>query len=334
MKKKVFITGADGFIGSHLVEKFLSQNISVKALVQYNSFNNYGWLDHLSNKSIKNLEIIFGDIRNYEFIKKSTIECNTIIHLAALIGIPYSYENPESYLDTNIYGTLNVLEATKNNKIKKLIVTSTSEVYGTAKKIPIKENHPLQPQSPYSATKIAADQLCLAYFNSFNTPVSIIRPFNTFGPRQSARAVIPAIIIQALQNKEIKLGLTTPTRDFNFVEDIVNGFYLAFKTKKNINGEVINLGTGFEISIRDIIGLILKHTSKKNLKITKDKSRTRPLKSEVHRLIADNTRAKKILNWKPVYGNKQGLEEALIKTIDWFSKKENLEKYKSQIYNK
>ena len=334
MKNKVFITGADGFIGSHLVDKFLSKNIKVKALVQYNSFNSYGWLDHLSNRSIRNLEIIFGDIRNYEFIKKSTIDCNTIIHLAALIGIPYSYENPESYLDTNIYGSLNILEATKNNKIKKLIVTSTSEVYGTAKQIPIKESHPLQPQSPYSATKIAADQLCLAYYNSFNIPVTIIRPFNTFGPRQSARAVIPAIIIQALQNKEIKLGLTTPTRDFNFVEDIVNGFYLAFKTKKNINGEVINLGTGFEISIRDIIGLILKNISKKNLKITKDKRRTRPLKSEVHRLIADNTKAKKILNWKPIYRNKKGLEEALIKTINWFSNKENLKKYKSQIYNK
>ena len=329
--KKIFLTGADGFIGSHLLERLVKEKYKVKALVYYNSFNNHGWLDTVDSNIKKKVEIITGDIRDEKIIRDSINSCDKIIHLAALIGIPYSYVSPKSYIDTNIYGTFNLLQAAKDFKTKQIIHTSTSEVYGTPKYLPIDESHPVNGQSPYSASKIGSDHLALSFYQSFNTPVSILRPFNTFGPRQSARAIIPTVILQILSGKKkIKLGNTHSTRDFSFIDDTVDGFIAALK--KNTSGEIINLGNGFDISIKDLAKLIAREMSVK-IEIITDKKRVRPKKSEVDKLRSNNNKAKKILRWQPKYKHKKGLIKGLAKTIEWFSKKENLENYKSNLYN-
>ncbi len=329
MTKKVLITGAEGFIGSNLVDYFIKKKIKLKCFVQYNSFNNWGWLE--SHNSHKKLNICFGDIRDPEFVDKTVSGCTHVIHLASLISIPHSYKSVSSYIETNINGTLNLLQASVKHKVKKFIQTSTSEVYGTAQKIPIDESHPLNAQSPYAATKIAADQLALSFYKSYDLPVTILRPFNTFGPRQSGRAVIPTIITQILKKDKITLGSLSPSRDFNFVEDVMHAFYLALNNKK-IVGEVINIGSGYEISInklKQIISQILK----KKIQIKKANERYRPKKSEVQRLLCNNKKAKNILKWNPKYSGKNGLEKGLKKTIKWFSEESNLKKYKTDIYN-
>ena len=257
--KNIFITGSEGFIGSHLVELLVKKKFKVKALVQYNSFNSWGWLETLDKKILKKIEIVLGDVRDLNEMISNTKNQDAIIHLAALIGIPYSYISPKNYIETNCVGTLNIMQAARINKIKKIIHTSTSEVYGTAKYVPMDENHPINAQSPYSASKISADHIAQSFYNSFNLPVVVLRPFNTFGPRQSLRAVIPTIFGQALNEKKINVGNLKPTRDFNYVEDIVNGFYLTLKSKnKKIFGEVINLGTGYEVSIKNLLNIIEK----------------------------------------------------------------------------
>ena len=324
--KKILITGADGFIGSHLTEMLVAKGYKVRALSQYNSFNNWGWLENINCK--KDVEIFTGDIRDPNYCKVITKDIDIIFHLAALIAIPFSYSAPDSYLETNIRGTLNICQAAKENGISRLIHTSTSEVYGTAKYIPIDENHPLQPQSPYSATKIAADAMAMSFYNSFNLPVTIARPFNTYGPRQSARAVIPTIITQiASGKKEIKLGDVTPTRDFNYVEDCCRGFIMLSESKKTI-GETINIGSNTEISIRDTFNLI-KELMSSNVTLINDEERKRPKESEVFRLFCDNKKIKELLNYEP----KVDIRNGLIKTINWISKPENLKMYKSEIYN-
>jgi len=325
--KKVLVTGADGFIGSHLTELLYKKGYQVKALSQYNSFNNWGWLENIQCK--KDIEIVSGDIRDSFFCKKITKDVDAIIHLAALIAIPYSYEAPLSYVDTNITGTLNVCQAALENNVKKIIHTSTSEVYGTAQYVPIDENHPLQPQSPYSASKIAADNMALSYFNSFNLPLSVARPFNTYGPRQSARAVIPTIILQIVNGaKEIKLGDLSPTRDFNYVSDTCLGFLSILECDESV-GEVINIGSNFEISVADTLNLI-KGLMKSDVVFTRDEERIRPEKSEVHRLWCDNNKINNLTGYKPSIDIKTGLQ----KTIDWFSDSENIKFFKSDIYNK
>lgn len=324
--KKVLVTGADGFIGSHLVEALVKDGAKVKALSLYNSFNNWGWLENINCRD--NIEILSGDIRDPHFCLEITKDVNIIFHLAALIAIPYSYIAPDSYIDTNIKGTLNICQAALKNGCQRLIHTSTSEVYGTAQYVPIDEKHPLQPQSPYSATKIGADSIAMSFFNSFNLPVIIARPFNTYGPRQSARAVIPTIITQiAAGKKHLKLGDLRPTRDFNYVEDICNGF-IALAKSENIIGEIINLGSNHEISIGDLSNLI-SGLMKSEVKINQENKRTRPSKSEVFRLCCDNTKAKKLINYQPNHTLEQGLE----KTIEWYTDAENLKKFKTEIYN-
>ena len=330
--EKILVTGADGFIGSHLAEELVRQNYNVKAFVLYNSFNSWGWLDHADKAITDNMEIISGDVRDPFCVNKAMKSCDAVMHLAALIAIPYSYHAPASYVDTNITGTLNILTAAKESGIRKVIHTSTSEVYGSAMFVPITEDHPLQAQSPYSATKIGADQLALSYYRSFNTPVTVVRPFNTYGPRQSARAVIPTVITHILSGKKkIKMGSLNPTRDFSYVEDTVNGFIAAAKSETT-NGEVINLGTGFEISIKETLGIILRLMGS-DMKIETETQRVRPEKSEVNRLCSDNTKARKFLGWKPKFSGKKGLEKGLEKTIEWFSKKKNIAGYKTDIYN-
>lgn len=330
--KKILVTGADGFIGSHLAEELVRRGYNVRAFILYNSFNSWGWLDYAEPEVKKALDIFPGDVRDPFGVKKSLEGCDAVLHLAALIAIPYSYDHPNVYVDTNIKGTLNILQGSRELGIKKIIHTSTSEVYGTAKFVPIKEDHPLQPQSPYSASKIGADNIALSFYNSFNLPVTVIRPFNTYGPRQSARAVIPTIITQLLgQAKKIKLGAVEPTRDFNYVKDIINGFICALEAQ-NIDGEVINLGTNTEISIGDMATMIMEIIGW-SAEIETDKKRLRPEKSEVNRLLADNTKAKKLLGWKPIYSGCKGLEQGLKETIDWFGHLENLRKYKPDIYN-
>lgn len=324
--KKVLVTGADGFIGSHLVEALVKDGAKVKALSLYNSFNNWGWLENINCRD--NIEILSGDIRDPHFCLEITKDVDIIFHLAALIAIPYSYIAPDSYIDTNIKGTLNICQAALKNGCQRLIHTSTSEVYGTAQYVPIDEKHPLQPQSPYSATKIGADSIAMSFFNSFNLPVIIARPFNTYGPRQSARAVIPTIITQiAAGKKHLKLGDLRPTRDFNYVEDICNGF-IALAKSENIIGEIINLGSNHEISIGDLSNLI-SGLMKSEVKINQENKRTRPSKSEVFRLCCDNTKAKKLINYQPNHTLEQGLE----KTIEWYTDAENLKKFKTEIYN-
>lgn len=323
---KIFLTGADGFIGSHLAEALVRAGHDVRALVQYNSFNSKGWLDETSRDIVDELDIIAGDIRDRSQMRECVKDCEAVLHLAALIAIPYSYAAPQSYVDTNITGTLNILEAVRDVENVRMIHTSTSEVYGTAQFVPITESHPLQGQSPYSASKIAADQLVFSYFSSFALPVTIIRPFNTYGPRQSQRAVIPTIISQILSGADvIELGSTTPTRDFNFVEDTVSGF-MAGLTAENIFGQTINLGSNFEISVGDTANLIAK-TMNKDIEIRSSHVRTRPDSSEVERLFASNARAAELLGWSPEYGGHEGFEKGLRKTIDWFSNPQNLKKY-------
>jgi dTDP-glucose 4,6-dehydratase len=329
---KVLITGADGFIGSHLVETMAINGYKVRAVVFYNSFNSWGWLDKSPPEIKERIEVFSGDIRDPYGVKEAMKGCDAVIHLAALIAIPYSYHSPETYVDTNIKGTLNILQAAKELKIKKLIHTSTSEVYGTAKYVPIDENHPVLGQSPYSATKIAADQLALSFYSSFDLPVTIARPFNTYGPRQSARAVVPTIISQIASGiKNIKLGALSPTRDFNYIEDTVTGFISILESEKT-NGEIINIGSGYEISIRDTVHLIASLMNI-NVAISEDISRVRPKLSEVERLLADNTKAKKMLNWSPEYHGADGLKKGLLKTIEWFNNPNNIKIYKTDRYN-
>ena len=322
--KKILITGSEGFIGSHLTEYLLQKKYKISALVYYNSFQSNGWLDNIEPKLFKKINIIYGDLRDKSFLIEISKKHDAIIHLGALIAIPYSYVAPDSYVQTNILGTLNILEAAKINNIKKIIITSTSEIYGRSKKFPIKEYYSVDPRSPYSATKISADQIALSYFYSYNLPVTIIRPFNTVGPRQSQRAVIPTIINQFIDNKKsLKLGSLDTRRNFNSVFDIVRGFELSLKTKKNIAGEVINLGSSFEIAIKDLVKLISK-IKKKKLEIVSEKKRIRPNESEVLRLTASNIKAKKLLNWKPKINNLKQFELFLKYTIKWFKKNRSL----------
>ena len=328
---KVFVTGADGFIGSHLAEALVRSGHDVRALVQYNSFNKKGWLDSLAPEMGDQIEVVAGDVRDRSQMSCSVQGCDVVFHLAALIAIPYSYDAPQSYVDTNITGTLNILEAVRSNHNTRMIHTSTSEVYGSAQFVPITEDHPLQGQSPYSASKIAADQLAFSYYSSFNLPVTIIRPFNTYGPRQSQRAVIPTIIAQLLAGVEnIELGSTTPTRDFNFVEDTVHGFLMAM-LPENILGQAINLGSGYEVSVGDTARLIAKIMNK-NVEITTSQERIRPDASEVQRLFAANERARKLLDWSPKYAGLDGFECGLEKTINWFSDPDNLRRYPASGY--
>tara|TARA_A100001015_G_scaffold72412_1_gene80377 strand:+ start:6977 stop:7969 length:993 start_codon:yes stop_codon:yes gene_type:complete len=327
----ILVTGACGFIGSHLVEKLVKLNYNVKAFTNYNSQNSYGWIENIDSKILKNIEVISGDIRDYEFLNKKTKRVDAIFHLAALIGIPYSYHAPRSYIDTNVTGTFNVLDCAKNNDVSKIFVTSTSEVYGTAQKVPIDETHSLNAQSPYAASKIGADQLALSFNKSFGLPVTILRPFNTFGPRQSARAIIPTIITQILKSDKIKLGNLTPKRDFTYVEDTVEAFVKALKANK-ISGEVINIGNNFEISIKDTLKII-KEIYGKEVQLIKDKKRIRPKNSEVNRLLASTKKAQILLKWKPQYAGKKGFRKGILKTINWFKKKQNLSLYKENIFN-
>ena len=329
---KILITGSDGFIGSHLTEALVRAGHSVRAFVMYNSFNSWGWLDQSPKDIRDNLDVFAGDIRDPHGVKTAMKGCDTVLHLAALIAIPYSYHSPDTYIDTNIKGTLNVLQAARELGVKRIVHTSTSEVYGSARFVPITENHPLQGQSPYSATKIAADQLAYSFYASFGLPVTIARPFNTYGPRQSARAVIPTIITQiANGKKQIKLGAVSPTRDFNFVHDTVAGFIAAMKSDKGL-GEVVNFGSNFEISIGDTAQLIAEAMNCK-IEIITDEARLRPENSEVERLWADNSKAKTLFGWQPNYGGRDGFKRGIVETAQWFARPENLRGYKADIYN-
>jgi len=324
--KKVLVTGADGFIGSHLVEELLRRGASVRAFVYYNSFNSWGWLDRFSEEDLKKIDIFAGDIRDPNGMLKAVEGMNTIFHLAALIGIPFSYHSPDSYVDTNIKGTLNVLQAAQRFKIEKIIHTSTSEIYGTAQYAPINEQHPVNPQSPYAATKAGADSLALSFYRSFDLPVTILRPFNTFGPRQSARAIIPTIVSQMLSGHEaIKLGNLDALRDFNYVGNTVDAF-MKVAENDNTSGEVFNTGSGAEISIRELVKLIQKITGREVSVIT-DGERLRPEKSEVGRLICDAGKIQTICGWHC----EKSLEEGLAITCEWIE--ENLKEYKAEIYN-
>lgn len=326
--KKIFVTGADGFIGSHLTEKLVGLGYNIKALVQYNSFNNHGWLDSCRKDIKDQFEIVSGDIRDFSQINKLIKNCDVVFHLASLIGIPYSYNAPQSYVDTNITGTLNIIQSSLEAEVSKVIHTSTSEVYGTAEFVPITEEHPLKGQSPYSASKIAADQLALSYYHSFQLPLAICRPFNTYGPRQSLRAVIPTIIAQLLNNNiSINLGDLSTTRDFNYIDDTVDGFIASMKSEKNL-GQAVNIGSNFEVSIEKTAELIANFFDIK-LNIIMDKSRIRPKRSEVKRLWAENRKAFELLDWKPNYSGIEGLEKGLKKTIEWFKKNDNIKNYKN-----
>ncbi len=330
--KKILVTGAGGFIGSHLVEKLLLDGYEVKAFVHYNSSNSWGWLDRLSKDKRRYIEVFAGDIRDPGGVKKAIFGCDAVLHLAALIAIPYSYHSPDTYVDTNVKGTLNVLQAARDLGVSKVIHTSTSEVYGTARYVPIDEAHPLAGQSPYSATKIAADQLAYAFWASFNLPVFTVRPFNTYGPRQSARAVIPSIMVQiAAGKRRIQLGALSPTRDFNFVADTVSGFLAALRSEAGI-GETVNLGSNYEISVGDTARLIAEVMGVE-IDIDSDESRLRPTHSEVERLWASNARAKELFGWSPAYGGIDGFRRGLAETAEWFSNADNLADYKVDLYN-
>lgn len=324
--KSVLVTGADGFIGSHLVELLVNEGYQVRALALYNSFNDWGWLDTVS--CLDKVEIVTGDIRDPFLCKEITKDIDIVFHLAALIAIPYSYVAPQSYVDTNVMGTVNMCKASIENGVKRFVHTSTSETYGTALYVPIDEKHPMQPQSPYSASKIAADAMAMSFFNSFEFPLTTARPFNTYGPRQSARAVIPTIITQIANGmKEIKLGDITPTRDFNYVEDTCRGF-LALANCESAIGKVVNIGSNYEISIGDTLNLI-KKIMKSDVEFKIDEQRIRPEKSEVNRLWCDNSLIHSLTGFKPHYS----IEEGLKKTIEWFLNPENLKRYKAGIYN-
>ncbi len=324
--KKILLTGSEGFIGSHLTEELVKQGFEVKAFVLYNSFNTWGWLDSLPKDVMDHVEVFTGDIRDPHGVKTAMEGCDAVFHLAALIAIPFSYHSPDAYVDTNIKGTLNVLQAARDLGVERVLITSTSEVYGTAKYVPIDEKHPFQGQSPYSATKIGADRLAESFYRSFELPVTIVRPFNTFGPRQSARAVIPTIITQLLSGKdEIKLGSLTPTRDFNYVKDTANGFIEIYRSDKTI-GEEINIATQKEISIGDLAREIIGQINPA-AKIVCDEERLRPEKSEVNRLLGSNEKIRTLTSWSPKYTFEQGIAE----TIEWI--RGNLDKYKADIYN-
>lgn len=323
--KIMLVTGADGFIGSHLTEMLLNEGYKVRALSQYNSFNNWGWLEGINHP---NLEVVTGDVRDPHYCKHISRDVDTIFHLAALIAIPYSYIAPDSYVDTNVKGTLNICQAAKENGVRRVLVTSTSEVYGTAQYVPIDEKHPKQPQSPYSATKIGADAMAMSFYNAFELPVVIVRPFNTYGPRQSARAIIPTIITQIANGAtEIKLGDLTPTRDFNFVKDTCRGFIQLADCDEAI-GQEVNVCSNYEISMHDTLNLIADIMGK-NVNFVEDTQRLRPKNSEVFRLWGDNTKIKSLTGFEPEYDIRRGLEE----TIKWFTCEDNLKKYKSNIYN-
>ncbi|BAH07239.1 NAD-dependent 4,6-dehydratase LegB [Clostridium kluyveri] len=325
---KVLATGADGFIGSHLVEKLLNSGYSVKAFVHYNSFNSWGWLDTLPKHMLKEIEIFSGDIRDQNGVREALKNVDDVYHLAALIAIPFSYYSPDSYVDTNIKGTLNVLQAAKELNTKRIIITSTSEVYGSAKFVPITEEHPCQAQSPYSATKIAADKLAESFYRSFSLPITIVRPFNTYGPRQSARAIIPTIITQLFSQKgQIKLGSLSATRDFNYVKDTADGFVEIAKSDKTV-GEVVNIASQREISIKNLAAELIKQLNPK-AKIICETERIRPEKSEVSRLLGSNEKIKRLTEWVPKFTFEEGIKE----TIEWFKVGKNLEKYKTDIYN-
>ena len=329
---KILVTGADGFIGSHLCEALVTRGYAVKAFVQYNSFSSWGWLDHSSLAS--QMEIFPGDVRDPNGVRTATRDCNAVLHLAALIAIPYSYHSPDAYVDTNIKGTLNILQAARDLGLERVVHTSTSEVYGTARFVPITEAHPLQGQSPYSATKIAADQLALSFYRSFETPVTILRPFNTYGPRQSARAVIPTIITQIANGADqIKLGSLQPTRDFTYVADTATAFISMLEAPlQQVAGEVLNGGSGFEISIGDTAHIIAEVMGA-DVTLVCDEQRLRPAKSEVERLWADNSRLRQLTSWQPAYGGSEGFKRGIEATVHWFGQPENLAKYKSGIYN-
>ncbi len=330
--RKILVTGADGFIGSHLTEALVRQGYDVRAFVMYNSFNSWGWLDQAAEDVRGHIEVFAGDIRDPHGVTEAMKGCDAVLHLAALIAIPYSYHSPDTYVDTNIKGTLNVLQAAKQLGVRKVVHTSTSEVYGTALYVPIDEKHPLQGQSPYSASKIGADQMALSFYRSFGLPVGVIRPFNTYGPRQSARAVIPTIITQLAKGaSRIQLGSVHPTRDFNFVEDTVRGFIAFLESERSI-GEEINIGSNFEISIGDTAQMIARLMNS-DAEIDMDMQRMRPEKSEVERLWADNRKAETLLGWKPQYAGSVGLEAGLQKTIEWFTDFSNLAGYKADRYN-
>ncbi|MFZ9209626.1 MAG: NAD-dependent 4,6-dehydratase LegB [Ilumatobacteraceae bacterium] len=328
---KILVTGADGFIGSHVVETLVKSGHDVRAFVLYNSFNSWGWLDE-SDKAIRDsIDIFAGDIRDPHGVDKAVEKQEVILNLAALIAIPYSYHSPDTYIDTNIKGTLNILQAARRHGVKRVVQTSTSEVYGTAQYIPIDEAHPLHPQSPYAATKVGADQLALSFHASFDVPVGILRPFNTYGPRQSARAVIPTIISQLANKSKVKLGSLSPTRDFSFVQDTANGF-LAAAQSDAIVGQTINLGSGFEISIKETAETIARLMNTK-LELVDDEQRVRPENSEVERLHASIEKAKTLLGWQPELKGLAGFETGLKKTIEWFSNPKNLSRYKADRYN-
>lgn len=324
--KKILVTGADGFIGSHLVEALLEKGYEVKAFTYYNSFNTWGWMDTFPQEKLNQIEIFSGDIRDPNGVREAMKGTDSVFHLAALIAIPFSYHSPDSYVDTNIKGTLNILQAARQFDMERILITSTSEVYGTAQYVPIDEKHPFQGQSPYSATKIGADRLAESFYRSFQLPVTIVRPFNTYGPRQSARAVIPTIITQLLSGADtIQLGSLSPTRDFNYVKDTVNGFIEIANSGQTI-GEEINIATMREISIGDLAQTIISQINP-DARIECDEQRLRPSKSEVNRLLGDNAKIKSLTNWKPCYSLEEGIEE----TICWI--KDNMHKYKADIYN-
>ena len=324
--KQVLVTGADGFIGSHLTEELVRQGYEVKAFVFYNSFNTWGWLDTLDREIMDHVEVFTGDVRDPHGVKKAMENCTAVFHLAALIGIPFSYHSPDAYVDTNIKGTLNVLQAARELGTDRVLVTSTSEVYGTAQYVPIDEKHPFQGQSPYSATKIGADRLAESFYRSFDLPVSIVRPFNTYGPRQSARAVIPTIVTQLLGGKrEIRLGSLSPTRDFNYVKDTANGFIAIYESDRTI-GEEINIATGQEISIGELAAELIRQLEPEAV-LTCDEDRLRPQKSEVNRLLGANEKLKNLTAWKQKYSFPEGIRE----TIEWY--RNNLHLYKPDIYN-
>jgi NAD dependent epimerase/dehydratase len=329
---KVLVTGADGFIGSHLTETLIAQGYDVRAFTLYNSFNSWGWLDQSPKHIREKLDVFSGDIRDPHGVKAAMQGCDAVLHLAALIAIPFSYHSPDTYVDTNVKGTLNVLQAARELGIKRVIHTSTSEVYGTARFVPITEEHPLQGQSPYSASKIGADQLAYSFHASFDLPVVIARPFNTYGPRQSARAVIPTIITQiANGQRQIKLGAVSPTRDFNFVKDTVSGFIAALEGTGGL-GEVVNFGSTFEISIGDTAKLIAEVLGME-IEIITDEARLRPVNSEVERLWAANAKAKALFNWEPTYAGRRGFKRGLEETAEWFKDPTNLAAYKADRYN-
>ena len=332
MAGKILVTGADGFIGSHLTEALIRHNYNVRPFVLYNSFNSWGWLDSSPLDIKKELDVFSGDIRDPHGVRPAMRGCDVVLHLAALIAIPYSYHSPDTYVDTNVKGTLNVVQAARELGLAKVIHTSTSEVYGTARFVPITEEHPLQGQSPYSATKIGADHIAMSFYHSFDTPVTIVRPFNTYGPRQSARAVIPTIITQIANGyRQLKLGALSPTRDFNYVKDTVRGFIAALEAT-DVVGEIINLGSNYEISIGDLVKAIGEVMSA-DIEIISDEDRLRPAKSEVERLWADNAKALRLLGWQPEYGSIEGLKRGLAETAAWFTDPENLRQYKADRYN-